>query len=131
MCTICGKYLSDKTSLKNHIQSHETGRWKVEHLPNTVEFYPDAEFEDLSNDPKFPSKSWNYFLYNKETKDAKCRFCGSLVHVDKGKYSITNHSSEIRGLRSTKYSSKTLQNLLYFMYKKTHIVFFVFHFVQL
>ena len=41
------------------------------------------------------------------------------------------HSSEIRGLRSTKCSSATLQNLLYFMYKKTHVVFFVFHFVQL
>ena len=24
-----------------------------------------------------------------------------------------------------------LQNLLYFMYKKTHVVFFLFHFVQL
>ena len=35
-------------------------------------------------------------------------------------------------LCSTKCSSKTLQNLLYFMYyKKTHVVFFVFHFVQL
>ena len=42
------------------------------------------------------------------------------------------HSSEIRdGLRSTKCSSETHQNLLYFMYKKTHVVFFVFHFVQL
>ena len=42
------------------------------------------------------------------------------------------HSSEIRGLRSTKCFSETLQNLLYFMYyKKTHVVFFVFHFVQL
>ena len=28
-------------------------------------------------------------------------------------------------------SSETLQNLLYFMYKKTHAVFIVFHFVQL
>ena len=44
---------------------------------------------------------------------------------------LTIHSSEIRGLRSTKCSSETLQNLLYFMYKKTHVVFFVFHFVQL
>ena len=42
-----------------------------------------------------------------------------------------DHSSEIRGLRSTKCSSETLQNLLYFIYKKTHVVFFVFHFVQL
>ena len=41
------------------------------------------------------------------------------------------HSSEIRGLRSTKCSSQTLQNLLYFMYKKTHVVFFFLHFVQL
>ena len=39
------------------------------------------------------------------------------------------HSSKIGGLRSTKFSSKTLQNLLYFMYKKTHVVFFVFHFM--
>ena len=41
------------------------------------------------------------------------------------------HSLEIRGLRSTKCSSETLQNLLYFMYKKIHVVIFVFHFVQL
>ena len=44
---------------------------------------------------------------------------------------VSRHSSEIRGLPSTKCSSETLQNLLYFMYKKTHVVFFVFHFVQL
>ena len=30
-----------------------------------------------------------------------------------------------------KCSRETLQNLPYFMYKKTHVVFFVFHFVQL
>ena len=40
------------------------------------------------------------------------------------------HSSEKSGLCSTKCSSETLQNLLYFMYKKTHVVFFVFHFMQ-
>ena len=44
---------------------------------------------------------------------------------------FTINSSEIRGLRSTKCSSEMLQNLLYFMYMKTHVVFFVFHFVQL
>ena len=38
---------------------------------------------------------------------------------------IIAHSSEIRGLRSTKCSSETLQNLLYFLYKKTHVVFFI------
>ena len=41
------------------------------------------------------------------------------------------HSSKISGLCSTKCSSEMLQNLLYFMYKKTHVVFFVFHFMQL
>ena len=44
---------------------------------------------------------------------------------------LIRHSSEIRDLRSAKCSSETLQNLLYFMYKKTHVVFFVFIFVQL
>ena len=38
------------------------------------------------------------------------------------------HSSEIRGLCSTKCSSETLLNLLYFMYQKTRIVFFRFSF---
>ena len=42
-----------------------------------------------------------------------------------------SHSSEIRGLRSMKSSRETLQNLLYFIYKKAHVVFFIFHFVQL
>ena len=41
------------------------------------------------------------------------------------------HSSEIRGLRLMKLPSEMLQNLLYFMYKKTHVVLFVFHFMQL
>ena len=48
-----------------------------------------------------------------------------------GFWSLTSHSSEIRGLRSAKCSSETLQYLLYFMYKKTHVFFFDFHFVQL
>ena len=30
-----------------------------------------------------------------------------------------------------KCSSEMLQNLLYFMYKKTRVVFFIFHFVEL
>ena len=41
-----------------------------------------------------------------------------------------SHSSEIRGLRSTKCSSETLQNLLYFMYKKTHVVVFFSFFIS-
>ena len=41
---------------------------------------------------------------------------------------VRYHSSEIRGLCSTKCSRETLQNLLYFMYKKTHVVFFRFSF---
>ena len=38
---------------------------------------------------------------------------------------LSYHSLEIRGLRSTKCSSETLQNLLYFMYKNTHVIQFV------
>ena len=41
-----------------------------------------------------------------------------------------HHSSKKKGLRSTKCSGEKLQNLLYFMYKKTHVVFFIFQFVQ-
>ena len=63
---------------------------------------------------------------------ARCqRFYSYLLNKSEDKGIIQMHSSEIRGLCSTKCSSKMLQNLLYFMYKKTHVVFFVFHFVQL
>ena len=41
------------------------------------------------------------------------------------------HSSEIRGLCLMKCSSETLQNLPYFWNTKTHVVFFLFHFVLL
>ena len=61
--------------------------------------------------------------------------CGMLLLQIQNLYTLvfllSTHSSEIRGLRSTKCSSETLQNVIYFMYKKTHVVFFVFHFVQL
>ena len=36
---------------------------------------------------------------------------------------LSSHSSEIWGLLTTKFSSKMLQNFLYFMYKKPSIVF--------
>ena len=39
---------------------------------------------------------------------------------------MLQHSSIIRGFRSMKCSSKTLQNLLHFMHNKTHVVFFSF-----
>ena len=41
------------------------------------------------------------------------------------------NSSEIRGLCLRKCSIETLQNLPYFWKKKTHVVFFIFHFVLL
>ena len=48
--------------------------------------------------------------------------------VSKNWKNSTNHSSEIRGLCSTKCSSETLQNLLYFMYKENPRSFFRFLF---
>ena len=38
-----------------------------------------------------------------------------------------HHSSEIGGLCLMKWPSEILQNLPYFMYKKTHVFFSVFH----
>ena len=58
-------------------------------------------------------------------------FHASLNYIFCRIFAHCTHSSEIRGLRSTKCSIEKLQNLLYFMYKKTHVVFFVFQFVQL
>ena len=55
---------------------------------------------------------------------------GGQWYIDTHAY-LVPHSSEKRGLRSMKCSSETLQNLLYFMYKKTRVVFFAFHSVQL
>jgi hypothetical protein len=46
-----------------------------------------------------------------------------------GKYEL--HPPEIRGFCSSFCPAKTHQNLLYFYNKKTHVVFFVFHFEQL
>ena len=68
-------------------------------------------------------------LYLPNPKKTRWRELYSPLSLRDSKQAI--HSSEIRGLCSTKCSSKTLQNLLYFMYKKTHVVFFVVHFVQL
>ena len=70
--------------------------------------------------------------------NAKCPSCSSVPIIAPVKKTepgqepypnvVSLHSSKIRGLRSMKCSSKTLQNLLYFMYKKTHVVFFRFSF---
>ena len=64
-------------------------------------------------------------IYANESRHSEMLAAACAVGV------VSFHSSEIRGLRSTKCSSETLQNLLYFMYKKTHVVFFVFHFMHL
>ena len=58
-------------------------------------------------------------------------FTSIIVTATNHIFSLESHSSEIRGLRSTLCPRETLQNLSYFMYKKTPVVFFVFHFVQL
>ena len=64
-------------------------------------------------------------LYTKKNHKMCC--CRSFIFCK----TRSIHSSEIRSLRSTKCSSEMLQKLLYFMCKKTYVVFFVFHFVQL
>ena len=46
--------------------------------------------------------------------------------VDRGAARYILHSPEIWGFRSIKCFDESLQNLIYFVYKKTHIVFFSF-----
>ena len=83
VCHICGKELCRGENLRLHMKTHEKdgedyyGKRCVE--THTIQFHPDSDFQDLSNDPKHPSKSWDYFLYNAKTGDSKCRFCGVLL----------------------------------------------------
>ena len=46
-------------------------------------------------------------------------------------YYLLTHSSEIRGLCLMKCPSEILENLPYIYHNKSHVVFFVFHFMQL
>ena len=76
----------------------------------------------------FNAKDSEYFIFLLSTRAGEYNFfCLMFFSVKLA----STHFSEIRGLRSTKCSSEILQSLLYFMHKKTHVVFFVFHFVQL
>ena len=72
-----------------------------------------------------------HYFWNILCKLSKCNVHSSLHlhHQNLITNKIGVHSSEIRGLCSTKCSRETLQNLPYFWNTKTHIVFFVFHFV--
>ena len=71
--------------------------------------------KDASNTKRRRKKKSGVLLYERI-------FPGKESYVDEADvfYSsnvlLCMHSSEIRGLRSTKCSSETLQNLLYFMY---------------
>ena len=57
-----------------------------------------------------------------------CMYCKQYYIILDGRQA---HSSQFEGLCSMKMYSKTLQNLPYFWNTKTHVVFFVFHFVLL
>ena len=61
--------------------------------------------------------------------DIIMHYRGAFQWGEKQISSFTIQPSEIRGLCLTKLSSKTLKNLLYFMYKKTHAVSFLFFFL--
>ena len=59
-------------------------------------------------------------------------WCCPLALVPASIYINKQHSLEMRGLYSMKCSSKTLQNLLYFIYykKRTSVIFFFFSFCK-
>ena len=74
----------------------------------------------------------------KKTKKCKCKLLLARAHTAAilsitffSWFQLKGHSSEIRGLCSTKSSNEILQNLPYFWNKKTCLVFFMFHFVLL
>ena len=78
VCFVCGKQFAEKKSLKIHMKNHE----KEESSPEdtTIQFHPDSEWKDVSNDPLKKSKVWDYFLWNITTQNTKCRFCGHMWH---------------------------------------------------
>merc|ERR1739844_53154 len=78
-CFICGMQLKNRNNLPHHMKTHEKEAAKEDDAPNTIQFHPDSEFEDVTNDPRRLSKSWHYFLHNGKTNEAKCRYCGYLI----------------------------------------------------
>ena len=78
VCFICGKQFKSRYNLPHHMKTHENDADKEDDAPNTIQFHPDSEWEDVTNDPRRLSKSWHYYLFNKKTTEAKCRFCGQL-----------------------------------------------------
>ena len=85
VCFICGMQLKNRNNLPHHMKTHEKEAAKEDDAPNTIQFHPDSEFEDVTNDPRRLSKSWHYFLHNGKTNEAKCRYCGYLI-PSKGRY---------------------------------------------
>ena len=113
--SMCAKWIS---SLENHfmlnIWSHL--KKKIWHLMYKYKYKQDTLTRKLKK------LHWN--------AQNKCNACLLIINFSKHHHSC-NHSSEIRGLCLTKSSSKTLQYFPYFWNAKTHVVFFVFHFVLL
>ena len=99
---------------KGNLMKHLDDRMNIED-DDDLDWLPIPDDPDDVYDPNLDAESLNMTkgLKNQETK------AGTPFRK--------------RGLHSMKCSSETLPNLQYFMYKikKTHVVFFVFHFVQL
>ena len=126
--TISIQWFKDDQKLNNNLNKSEIfidsvdqtdgGIYKCE-VKSSLDFLDSVKstwIVEISQFPKIiPTFPHQLVLLNGQTKGIQC--IGKLIH-----------SSEIRGLRSMKCSSETLQNLLYIMYKKTHVVFFCFSF---
>ena len=81
-----------------------------------------AMLDELENHKKAETDNYRLIQYQK-LLDSKPKVM-SLLFIQ---LLASFHPSEIRGFCSGFCPVKTLQNLLYFYHKKTHIVFFVFH----
>ena len=140
-CDLCPSNYMSITNLRIHYE----GKHNKKLTKNSSEFRKVLQDKLLNEKKKNCSKFKGVFKLNEKVSDIEMNKTEALDDNVDSEFEVndnyndekedflseTPHSSEIRGLRSTKCSSKTLQNLLYFMYKKTQVVFFLFHFVQL
>ena len=124
MASLLWKKNSDDTSSK--IGADEIGNLFIQTLNSYVRglSLKIDSFWQKKSCAKIPRKFSTHHAFDQPARDMRGKENIRCRHslADRRKC----HSSEIRGLRFTKSSSETLQNMLYFMYKKIP-----FHFLQL
>ena len=82
ICHHCGKKFKFLKLLESHIVTKHTEKPEDFNVIQTIQIDPCSDFKDVTKDPRngkhglFTSKTWEYFLLNKEAREVKCRICG-------------------------------------------------------